>query len=1054
MPGAIAGALVGWAFSGSIIAAGLATSVLGAVLIGASIGSLFDAPDLDIGNTTPNYSFGPISNTKSQLLPIPLVYGRCRVGGNIFLQQFDTNERKTMDMMIGLSAGPINKVVSVYADEHILYDEAMNTYTYWIWKMVRERGEEGTYTTVGGWVQVEYASYLAYEGRKEMRDINGNVVTVKILEGCSCNVYTGTATQNADSREPDGNTYPNLAYVALTLKAQEGLSGNPVITSIIEGRKVWTPSGVMYTRNPAWIIYDVLTDAENGVGIPAAHIDLDSFETAAAYCDELVDGEPRYTLDYIIDSQRPAVDHLNQMLACFGGYFLARDKIELHIERSSTVYKELNPDNFVKGSFSWWQKSNDDSPNRITIEWIDPDNHYEQTAAVFEWQEDIIARGLYEKSVSLLGITRSAQVGRMGKYMLETAKLVQNFCSFAVSTQDADIEAGEVVSLTYPGFTAWNAKPFRVLSVQDDGQTGNVLITCAEYVASLYDDSQIPVAVPVNPNPPVTTDDVYNLLLEDIGAFNADGTWVPVIKASWQNPSDYTPKEINVRYRYQGTEAWTLVLNTTSTLTSANLTNLTTGENVEVWVNCKRPNGTHTPGDVAVIVVGADTTPPSAPTGLSATGWFGNINLNWANPTDPDLSHIEVWENSVDDRDTAVKIAEVSGTSYQRYLGSFVVRYYWVRAVDKTGNISGWNAVSGTAGNSDQESHQDFVDLVLQENPYLNTVQTDLNTGIEKISLDEELVAQGLIDAMLNAREGKQESDVAIALAKRELSTKVVEGLSAEASERLLLAAIVGNNTAAIQSEATARADADSAIASNVTTLQTTVGENTSAIQTVNSSVDGIKSKHAVKIDTNGYVTGYELIGTGESSAMVFHVDNFLVGKPGTTNKPFVIGTVDGVSRVSMDSAFIQDAAIKNAKILDATIERLKMADGVEKGLSWGNSSFNSTTQSKSGSGSFTPTGASVSIATESKGRVMVNLFLSIQAWNSTVTIYLRKNDSTVQTLASYTGGSYDPYRTVFGFYLDNSPINGISTYSLFVTYSGEGTKIQSCGGSVLVIYR
>ena len=123
MPGAIVGALAGWAFSGSIIAAGLATSILGAVLIGASIGSLFDAPDLDIGNTTPNYSFGPISNTKSQLLPIPLVYGRCREEEIYFLQQFDTNERKTMDMMIGLSAGPINKVVSVYADEHILYKE-------------------------------------------------------------------------------------------------------------------------------------------------------------------------------------------------------------------------------------------------------------------------------------------------------------------------------------------------------------------------------------------------------------------------------------------------------------------------------------------------------------------------------------------------------------------------------------------------------------------------------------------------------------------------------------------------------------------------------------------------------------------------------------------------------------------------------------------------------------------------------------------------------------------------------------------------------------------
>ena len=62
---------------------------------------------------------------------------------------------------------------------------------------------------------------------------------------------------------------------------------------------------------------------------------------------------------------------------------------------------------------------------------------------------------------------------------------------------------------------------------------------------------------------------------------------------------------------------------------------------------------------------------------------------------------------------------------------------------------------------------------------------------------------------------------------------------------------------------------------------------------------------------------------------MVFHVDNFLVGKVGSTNQyPFVIVTVDGVSRVSIDSAFIQDGAIKNAKILNGTIENAKIKDG------------------------------------------------------------------------------------------------------------------------------
>ena len=70
-----------------------------------------------------------------------------------------------------------------------------------------------------------------------------------------------------------------------------------------------------------------------------------------------------------------------------------------------------------------------------------------------------------------------------------------------------------------------------------------------------------------------------------------------------------------------------------------------------------------------------------------------------------------------------------------------------------------------------------------------------------------------------------------------------------------------GTVYAAARTEATARANADSALASNVTTLQTKVDGNTNSVQVLSQSVDGIKGKYAVKIDTNGYITGWELIG-------------------------------------------------------------------------------------------------------------------------------------------------------------------------------------------------
>ena len=39
------GALVGWAFSGSLIAAGIVTTAFGAIALGASLGSLFASHD-------------------------------------------------------------------------------------------------------------------------------------------------------------------------------------------------------------------------------------------------------------------------------------------------------------------------------------------------------------------------------------------------------------------------------------------------------------------------------------------------------------------------------------------------------------------------------------------------------------------------------------------------------------------------------------------------------------------------------------------------------------------------------------------------------------------------------------------------------------------------------------------------------------------------------------------------------------------------------------------------------------------------------------------------
>ncbi|TWA63683.1 uncharacterized protein DUF1983 [Azospirillum baldaniorum] len=109
----------------------------------------------------------------------------------------------------------------------------------------------------------------------------------------------------------------------------------------------------------------------------------------------------------------------------------------------------------------------------------------------------------------------------------------------------------------------------------------------------------------------------------------------------------------------------------------------------------------------------------------------------------------------------------------------------------------------------------------------------------------------------------------------------------------------IGQNVAAITSEATARANADSALANTLTTVQTTVGEHTATIQQQAQSIDGLSAQYTVKVDVNGYVSGFGLATTAKdgvpSSTFTVLAEKFEITAPGGSKiSPFVVqnGTV------------------------------------------------------------------------------------------------------------------------------------------------------------------
>jgi len=102
---------------------------------------------------------------------------------------------------------------------------------------------------------------------------------------------------------------------------------------------------------------------------------------------------------------------------------------------------------------------------------------------------------------------------------------------------------------------------------------------------------------------------------------------------------------------------------------------------------------------------------------------------------------------------------------------------------------------------------------------------------------------------------------------------------------------------------------------------------------------DGSTAQYTVKLDTNGYVSGFGLSSTSNSatpySNFIFKADTFAFGAPNqTTVYPFVIQTtqttVNGVTvapGVYIDAAYIKNGTISNAKIGNAAIDTAKIAD-------------------------------------------------------------------------------------------------------------------------------
>lgn len=184
------------------------------------------------------------------------------------------------------------------------------------------------------------------------------------------------------------------------------------------------------------------------------------------------------------------------------------------------------------------------------------------------------------------------------------------------------------------------------------------------------------------------------------------------------------------------------------------------------------------------------------------------------------------------------------------------------------------------------------------EDEALASSLTQLNVSVEQVSADiiQEATARATADSALASSLSALSVNVAHNAADIITEQTVrANQYTALASDITSLQANVGNNTAAISNEQIARVNADGALSSSISSVSSDVDALESSVtvqmSTVNNKITGIESQYTVKIDNDGYVSGFGLISGPKTSDFTVRADMFKMVMPGYGDYiPFAVG--------------------------------------------------------------------------------------------------------------------------------------------------------------------
>lgn len=621
-----------------------------------------------------------------------LVYGRARVGGVIVYASTSGTGNKYLNLVVAHAGHECQAIERFFLDSDEVFVDGSGVVT----SAVDQQGN----------------STSKYNSK----------VRVKTHLGSASQTYDTDLAAEMGAEWNSNCRLQGICYTYWRLEYDQNVfSGMPNVSVVLKGKKVYDPrsSTTAWSENPALCLRDYLTDEEYGLAATSSEIDDTACIAAANACDETVtladsSTQARYTCNGVIDSATQAGSVIGQLLGSMAGISpWLGGKFVMKAGAYTAPVKTFTLDDARGAIITQTRDSRRDAFNGVKGVFVGVDNNYQPgdfppVKNDTYMSEDDGVRIWHE--ISLPFTDTSAMAQRLAKIELERSRQDISV-TFPCKLTALNVSVGDNVALTIARY-GWSGKVFEVTNWQfavydsGEGKSLGIDMTLRETASGVWDwssgeETAFDLAANSSLYVPTSVSSPSGLSLTTSNFQQSDGAITPRLKVEWTAATDrfvVSGGRVRIEYKKSADSDWIHWNDAPGGSALEYITDALAGVGYDVRIAFQNVQGKVSGYTSASITVSADSTAPSAPTGLSALSTTGSITLTWNRNSETDVAFYRIYRNTSNDPSGASQVSggEIAGRVFTDYNAGTGTKYYWITAVDRTNNES--TKSSGTSG--------------------------------------------------------------------------------------------------------------------------------------------------------------------------------------------------------------------------------------------------------------------------------------------------------------------------------------------------------------------